>query len=420
MKTTRRGAIAALGFAAASITTRSPAASRAHVVIVGAGYGGTTVARHLLEIDPGIAVTVVERDRRFISCPKSNEFLAGLRSMESLTFGHDALKRAGARLIEDEAVAIDAPQRMVKLRSGASIGYDRLVLSPGIDFVWTAIDGFDAAAAETIPHAWEAGDQTILLRRRIEAMPDGGLFVMSIPADPYRCPPGPYERASLVAWYLKQHKPRSKILLLDGKDRFSKQPLFEEAWKALFSGIIEWVPASAAGRIRSVNPATMTVSTDFDDHKAAVANIIPPQQAGRIATDAGLTDQSGFCPVDPVSFESKLAPGIHLVGDAIVSGDMPKSAFSANAQGMACARALSALLRGDRADDTALINTCYSIAAPKYGFSIAGVYKPDAGRLALVKGSGGLSPVGADSFVHEREAVYGESWFRNLTTRLFA
>jgi hypothetical protein len=270
-----------------------------------------------------------------------------------------------------------------------------------------------------MPHAWNAGPQTELLRRQLEAMEDGGTVVISAPADPYRCPPGPYERASLIAHYLKAEKPNSKILILDAKDAFSKRPLFEEAWQTLYPGMIEWVPLSMSGKVVKVDPSSMTVSTDFATHKAAVANIIPPQRAGAIAQAAGVADETGWCPVKPETFESTLVPGIHVLGDASLAGAMPKSGFSANAQGKVVAAAIDAILLGKEPQSPKLINTCYSLAAPDYGFTVAGVYEAEGGELVSIEGSGGVSPTGAPASVRALEADYARNWYHTITHQIW-
>jgi len=308
--------------------------------------------------------------------------------------------------------------RTVRL-ADATLPYDRLVLSPGIDIRWDALAGYNEAASAKMPHAWKAGDQTTLLRSQLVAMEDGGLVIMSAPVNPFRCPPGPYERASLIAHYLKTSKPKSKLIVLDAKDQFSKQRLFQNAWKELYPDHIEWVSLSTGGKVTSVDPATNTLTTDFGKHTAKVANVIPPQKAGRIAEIAGVTNQTGWCPIDPVTFESSLVPGIHVVGDATIAGAMPKSAFSANAQGKVCAAAVAKLLTGAKPPAPKLINTCYSLVAPDYGISVAGVYVPANGMLAEVKGSGGVSPADAPHDVRVAEASYAEAWFRTITTEVF-
>jgi NADPH-dependent 2,4-dienoyl-CoA reductase/sulfur reductase-like enzyme len=319
-------------------------------------------------------------------------------------------------------MSIRPPARSVLVQSGSSsmdLPYDRLVLAPGIDLRWDGLPGYTEAAAERMPHAWKAGVQTALLRRQLEAMEDGGLVVISAPANPFRCPPGPYERASLIAHYLKTRKPKSKLLVLDAKDQFSKQRLFQAAWKELYPDHLEWVGLSQGGKVTAVDPAEMTLVTDFAKHKAAVANVIPPQQAGRIVEVAGVADRTGWCPVDPVTFESKLVPNIHLMGDAIVAGGMPKSAFSANAQAKVCAAAIVRLLAGQPPVEPRLINTCYSIVAPNYGITVTGVYRPVNGVLTEMPGSGGVSPGAAPRSFRAQEALFAEGWFNTITGEVF-
>jgi NADPH-dependent 2,4-dienoyl-CoA reductase/sulfur reductase-like enzyme len=269
-----------------------------------------------------------------------------------------------------------------------------------------------------MPHAWKAGGQTLHLRTQLDSMPDGGTVAMSVPANPFRCPPGPYERASLIAYFLKTKKPKSKLLVLDAKDAFSKQRLFQNAWKELYPNL-EWVSLSNGGKVTSVDVGAMTLVTDFGRHKADVANVIPPQKAGRIAEVAGVTDRSGWCPIDPVSFESKLQANIHVVGDATIAGAMPKSAFSANAQAKVCAAAVVKLLAGQKPDEPKLANTCYSLVAPDYGISIAGVYRPADGQLKDVEGAGGVSPINAPPAFRAQEAKFADGWFDTITTEVF-
>ena len=263
------------------------------------------------------------------------------------------------------------------------------------------------------------GRRPLLLRRQLEAMPDGGVVVMTVPANPYRCPPGPYERASLIAHYLKTTKPRSKLLVLDAKDRFSKQGLFEAAWAELYPGLIEWVPLSGGGNVVAVDAKTRTLVTEFGEHRADVANVIPPQRAAALADAAGVADASGWCPIDPVTFESRLLPLVHVIGDAAIAGAMPKSAFAANAQAKACAVAVTALLRGEAPAEPRLINTCYSLVAPDYGISIAGVYRPSGGLLTEVEGAGGVSPKDVPRAFRAEEAAYAEAWFETIGMEVF-
>jgi sulfide dehydrogenase [flavocytochrome c] flavoprotein subunit len=406
--------------AAASL---APAVARAQgagrVVVVGGGFAGVTAARTLKKLEPGLTVTLVEPNTVFTACPFSNDVIVGQRELKQQEFGYDKVVGAGVTLARTQASAVDAAAKTVALPDGTKLAYDRLILAPGVDLNWNALPGYTEEAAEKMPHAWKAGAQTSLLRRQLEAMEDGGLVVISAPANPYRCPPGPYERASLIAWYLKTKKPKSKLLLLDAKDVFSKQRLFQNAWAALYPGLIEWVSLSNGGKVTSVEPSTLTFVTDFARHKAAVANVIPPQKAGVIAVQAGVADRTGWCPVEPVSFESTLQPGIHVIGDAAIMGGMPKSAFAANAQAKVCAAAIVAKLAGRAAPEPRLINTCYSLVAPDYGISIAGVYKPDKGQLIDIPGAGGTSPLDADAAFRALEARYAESWFKTITAETF-
>jgi NADPH-dependent 2,4-dienoyl-CoA reductase/sulfur reductase-like enzyme len=391
----------------------------AKVAVIGGGFAGATCARTLKRLNPRLDVTLVEPNPVFTACPFSNEVIAGLRDLGAQQFTYDKFATDGVMVTRSLATGIDSQPRNISLENGSRLTYDRLVVAPGIDFRWDAIPGYDEAAAERLPHAWKAGAQTELLHRQLAAMDDGGLVVISAPANPYRCPPGPYERASLIAHFLKTNKPRAKLILLDAKDAFSKQKLFQQAWELLYPGLIEWVPLSAGGKIASVEPASLTVKTDFQSYKAAVVNVIPPQRAGRIAELAGVADKTGWCPVDPMTFQSTLQPNIHVIGDAAIAGAMPKSAFAANAQAKVCAAAIAALLAGEAPPQAKLINTCYSVAAPDYGFSVAGVYQPSNGQLVEVPGSGGTSPLGAPADARAAEARIANGWFRTITAEAF-
>jgi sulfide dehydrogenase [flavocytochrome c] flavoprotein chain len=389
------------------------------VVVVGGGFAGASCARALRQVDPRIDVTLIEANPTFTACPFSNGVIAGLRELNAQQFTYEHVAADGITLVRQLATAVDVPGKAITLLEGKRVPYDRLVLAPGIDIRWGALPGYEEPAAAQMPHAWKAGEQTLLLRRQLEAMDDGGLVVMSAPANPFRCPPGPYERASLIAHYLKTKKPKSKLLVLDGKDTFSKQRLFQAAWAELYPGLLEWVPLSKGGAVTSVDAATKTLVTDFGKHQAKVANVIPPQKAGRIAELAGVADRSGWCPIDPVTFESKLQPGIHVIGDAAIAGAMPKSAFAANSQAKTCAAAVAVMLGGGTPPSPKLINTCYSLVAPDYGISVAGVYIPTNGQLADVPGAGGVSPSDAPRAARAAEAVLAEAWFRTITAEVF-
>jgi len=417
---TRRNVVGAIAASAAPLVLPCPsgAQSAARIVVIGGGFGGASCARALRRLDPKLQLTLVEPNRTFTACPFSNEVIAGLREIGAQQFSYDLIAAEGITVIAEAAVRIDAKTRIVGLAGGQSLAYDRLVLAPGIDLKFDALSGYDEAAAEKMPHAWKAGEQTLLLRRQIEAMDDGGLIALAVPAAPSRCPPAPYERASPIAHYLKTRKPRCKILILDAKDSFPQQRLFENAWKELYSGMIERVSLSQGGRVTSVDPVTNTLVTDFGNYTAQVANVIPPQQAGRIAAIAGAVDNTGWCPIDPVTFASKLVPDIHVIGDACIGGGIPKSASAANAQAKACAAAIVKLIAGRQPEMPRLLGACYNMVAPGYAFSLSGVYQPKDGMFAETEG-GGTSPVDAPREVRMREAQDALSWYQRITVETF-
>lgn len=392
----------------------------ARVVVIGGGFGGATCAKYLRQADPTLEVTLITPQRQFITCPFSNAVLADLQQLSSLTYGYETLQnRYGVRVIQNEATALDPAARRVTLKEGKPLNYDRLVLAPGIELQWGALEGYDAAASEVFPHAWEAGPQTLLLHRQLQAMPDGGLVVIAAPENPFRCPPGPYERASLIAHYLKTHKPKAKLVILDAKDTFTKDKLFLEAWKRLYPELLEWTPLSQGGRVVRVDTQAGTVHTDFDEYKPAVANIIPPQRAAAIARAVGLDDGKGWCSVRASTFESTVHKNIHIIGDAAIANPMPKSAFAASNQAKVCAAAIVALLRGEAVPTPALMNTCYSLVAPHYGISIAAVYRVVDDAIATVPGSDGISPLDASDEIRALEAEYTRSWYANITADTF-
>ena len=416
----RRDAICG-GFAlAASLAVPSIARAQtsARVVVIGGGFSGAACARTLKRLDDKLQVTLVEPNKVFTACPFSNEVIAGLRDISDQQFGYEKIAAAGIDVVTQAAARVDPQAHRVTLGNGSTIVYDRLVLAPGIEVRFDALPGYDEAAAQKMPHAWQAGEQTLLLRRQIEAMEDGGVVAIAVPANPLRCPPAPYERASLIAHYLKQHKPRSKVLVLDAKDNFSQQRLFEEAWLELYEGMIERVSLSDGGRVTSVDPNTHTIVTEFGDHVAQVANVIPPQRAGSIAQIAGATDKTGWCPIDPMTFASKLLPDVHVIGDACLGGGIPKSAAAASAQGKACATAIVNGLAGKALEVPRLTGICYDTVAPGYAFSLAGLYQPKDDIFAEIEG-GSTSALNAPHEVRAREAVEAESWYRIITGETF-
>ena len=417
---TRRNVVRGIAATTASFVLPCPSSAQsvARIVVIGGGFGGASCARALKRIDPKFEVTLIEPNRIFTACPFSNEVIAGLRGLEAQQFTYDRIIAEGVTVIAQAAARIDPQRRVVGLADGASLAYDRLVLAPGIDLRFDALSGYDEAAAATMPHAWKAGEQTTLLRKQLEAMDDGGLVALAVPASPSRCPPAPYERASLIAHYLKTRKPRSKVIILDAKDAFPQQRLFENAWKELYPGMIERVSLSQGGRVTSVDPATNTIVTDFGNYTAQVANVIPPQQAGRIAGIAGAADNTGWCPIDPVTFASKLVPDIHVIGDACIAGGIPKSASAANAEAKACAAAVANLISGIQPAIPRLVGTCYNTVAPGYAFSLSGIYQPKDGMFAEIEG-GGTSPVDAPREVRMREADNAQSWYKAITVDAF-
>ncbi len=416
---TRRDVARGLAASAAlALPCPSFAQSAARVIVVGGGFGGASCARALRQADPKLQVTLIEPKTFYFACPFSNEVIAGLRDSEAQQFTYDRIAADAVTVVPQTAVKVDAQARTVGLADGTSLGYDRLVLSPGIGLRFDALPGYDEAAATRMPHAWIAGEQTLLLRRQLEAMDDGGTVILAVPAAPLRCPPAPYERASLIAHYLKAKKPRSKVLVLDAKDGFSQQRLFERAWQELYPGMIERVALSQGGRVTSVDPATNTIVTDFGNYIANVANVIPPQKAGRIAELSGAADQTGWCPIDPVTFESKLAPNIHVIGDACIAGAIPKSASAANAEAKACANAIATLLAGKPPGPPRLTGACYNTVAPDYAFSLSGIYAPKDGLFNEIEG-GGTSPVDAPREVRAREAETALTWFTTITADAF-
>jgi sulfide dehydrogenase [flavocytochrome c] flavoprotein subunit len=402
------------------------AQTAARVVIIGGGFGGASAARFARDRFPHLDVTLIEQSRTFTTCPYGNLVLAGRRNIESITFGYERLAARGVRVVHQRAEAVDPQAKQVRLADGARVPYDRLVVSPGIDLRWGAIERYDEAAAARMPHGWAPYLQPItVLAAQLHAMRQGGVFVMAIPDNPFRCPPGPYERISMVAEYLKRHNPRAKIIALDAKNGFSKQPLFQEAWEELYPGMIEWRGASNDGRVMAVNPAELECVTEFGERvKGDVVNVIPPQMAGKIARDAGLAAASGWCPIKPASFESAQVPDIWVLGDANIAAPMPKSGFAANTQAKHAIACIAASLAGRAPPPAVYFNTCYSHVGEDYGISIVGVFR-GAERLVEVEGSGGISPRNSAlprerrAEFRQQEALYADGWFDAITGEMY-
>jgi sulfide dehydrogenase [flavocytochrome c] flavoprotein subunit len=387
------------------------------VVVIGGGYGGTIAAKYIRMLDKSIEVVMIERNDHFVSCPFSNLYIGGiLKDLNPLTIKYDKLAaNHGVKVVQAEVTGIDPAGKVVTTSKG-TVSYDRLVVSPGIDFRLEEMKGYDAAAMEVMPHAWKAGPQTVLLRKQLEAMKDGGTMVMTVPLAPYRCPPGPYERASMVAHYLKKNKPKSKLVVLDANpDITSKGGLFKKGWKDNYEGIIDYRPAK---KVTEVEPSKLTVLVEgLEDVKGDVVNVIPPQRAGQIAVAAGLVgDDKNWCPVNQTTFESTKQAGIHVIGDACIAGPMPKSGYSANSEAKVCAMNIVALMNGKETTDLSGINTCYSYITDKDAVSVAAVYAVKEGKIIAVPNSGGVSP--ADYSAAKLEAIYAESWLKNILTEM--
>jgi NADPH-dependent 2,4-dienoyl-CoA reductase/sulfur reductase-like enzyme len=407
----KAGAAGLVLFGTGCATAGGGSSPKRTVVVVGGGYGGATAARYVRRLDPSIEVVLIEPNGAFVSCPMSNLVLGGFQAMADITKPYDGLSRSGVRLVRDTATAIDVEGRKVRLSRGDEVAFDRAIVSPGVDFLWAALPAMGSADAQgAILHAWKAGPQTVALRAQLEAMPDGGVYVLSVPEMPYRCPPGPYERACQVAAYFKAAKPRSKVILLDANgDIVSKGALFRKAWADLYPGMIEYRPNSKAV---DVDVRGKVVKLEFEDVKGDVLNVLPPMKAGGIAAPF-VTANGRWCEVDWTTYESKVARGVHLLGDALqVAPGMPKSGSMANSQAKVCAAAVVALLGGEAPNPSpTVLNTCYSMVSEALAIHVASVHKYDeaAHTMKTVPGSGGVSAA-----MSEAEAVYARNWARNI------
>lgn len=394
-------------------TRGGPSKSAGRVVVIGGGFAGATTAKYIRMWSPDIAVTLLEPNRQFVSCPLSNRVIGGTWQLSDITSGYDGLLRHGVEIVHQSAVEIDPVRQVVTLADRRRLEYDRLVVAPGVELIYDEIAGMrDATTQQIIPHAWKAGPQTALLRRQLEAMPDGGVYAITVPRSPYRCPPGPYERACQVAHYFKHHKPRSKVLVLDAnEDIQSKKALFRKAWAERYAGIIDYRPNNA---LVDVDVAKRTAILDFEDVKADVLNVVPPQRAGLIAVETGLvTANARWCEVDFLSYESVAVPNVHVLGDSVMAAPrMPKSGHMANQHGKVCAAAVIELLHGRAPEPSPLItNTCYSFVSDKHVIHVASVHKYEASQrtMVTVPGAGGVSDAAS-----EAEGLFAESWGRNI------
>ena len=411
-----------LGTTAATATAlAAPAvvgASRPKVVVIGGGAGGATAARYIAkDSDGAIDVTLVEPTRTYYTCFFSNLAIGGFRTYDSIGHSYGMLaSKYGVNVVHDWAVGVDRDAKTVSLAGGENLAYDRLVVSPGIDFVEGSVEGWSVSAQNAMPHAYKAGSQTQLLKAQIEAMPQGGTYVMVAPPNPFRCPPGPYERISMVAHVLKQKTPTAKIMIFDPKPKFSKMALFEEGWETHYPGMIEWIGGDF-GVVERVDPDAMSVIVDGEETSADVCNVIPAMKAGRIASVAGLTNDKGWCPIVPATMQSRLDANIHVLGDATQNGDMPKSGFSANSQAKVAAMAIRGALLDSRVFPAKFANTCWSLIASDDGVKVGAAYEATDEKIA--KTSGFISKTGETAAL--RKQTYEESlgWYAGMTADMF-
>jgi sulfide dehydrogenase [flavocytochrome c] flavoprotein subunit len=404
--------------ACTSLTSVSLPKDKKRVVVVGGGFGGATAAKYMKKFSPETEVILIEQNKEYYTCPFSNTVIAGINEIDFIKHDYKTLeKKYGVKVIHEKVKKVDGATNSVILENGETIPYHRAIVSPGIDFKYEK--GYEKGSEAYAPHAYKAGAQTSLLREQLHGMKDGGTYVMVAPENPFRCPPGPYERISLVAHYLKNHKPNSKIIILDQKKKFSKQGLFQEGWEKLYGDMIDWRSVEFGGKVLKVDAKNKVITTDEEDIKVDVLNYIPNQKAGKLAFDSGLV-KGDWCPVNTKTFESKLVKNIHVIGDASIATKMPKSGFSANSQAKIAALQIARLLKEKSiVNPPKLANTCYSLVAPNYGISVAAVYEAHEDGIIAVKGAGGLSPMNADESYRMQEAEFAVGWYKNQMADIF-
>lgn len=421
---TRRSFTAYAGASLAAVSAplfapRAYGQAKPKLVVIGGGPGGGTVARHVNKDAAGaIDLTLIEPQTNFTTCFFSNLYVGGFRSFESITHSYDRVRKEGVNVVHAMAAAIDRDKKRVVIAGAQPISYDRLVVAPGIDLQWESVPGYSEAVAQIMPHAWKPGAQTQLLVKKLNALDDGDQIVMIAPPNPYRCPPGPYERVSMFAHVLKKKGfKKSKIVILDTKPGFSKQPLFMEGWDKHYPGMIEWQDPKMHGGIKGVDPKANLVKTDLAEYKAALVNVIPAQMAGSIARDAGLADQSGFCPIDPASMKSKIDANIFVIGDACNAGDMPKSAFSANSQAKVAAMTIRGELVNARTFPARYTNTCWSLIETDDDVKIGGTYEPGDGKIKQV--STFVSQKGESPDIRKQNYEESIGWYDGIVSDIF-
>lgn len=422
MTNIKRRHFMALSGAVAS-TLAMPAISygqaKPRVVVIGGGAGGATAARYIAKDSKGaIDVTLIEASKQYYTCFFSNLYLGGFRDYASIGHGYDGLaNNHGVNVVNEWASSVDASAKVVKLASGATVPYDKLILSPGIDMKYDSIPGYSVEAQDTMPHGWKSGTQVQLIKSQVENMKEGGTFIMVPPPNPYRCPPGPYERVSMIAHILKEKNPTAKIIVLDTKPKFSKQGLFLEGWEENYTGMVEWIGSDVHGGITNVNPDTLEIETDFDTFKADAASVIPGQKAGAIAHMAGVTD-GDWAPIIPSNMASKADPNIHVLGDASVASAMPKSGFSANSQAKVAANAIRGELTGSKVFEPRFRNTCWSLISTDNGVKVGANYKAGVEKIEVVDKF--ISQTGEDAAVRKTTYEESEGWYSGITADMFS
>jgi sulfide dehydrogenase [flavocytochrome c] flavoprotein chain len=393
---------------------RAAGKRQARVVIIGGGFAGASCALSLRHLNADIEVTVIDPQERYVTCPMSNSAIAGMRDLDSITVSRGGLARAGVNYVRGRVSAVDTQRQRARLEGGGELAYDRLVMAPGIRFLWGKPEGYEEASALRMPHAWQAGAQTQILAAQLRAIPNGGVMAISVPAGPMRCPPGPFERASLIASYLKPRKPRCKILIFDANNHFPKQDEFSEAWRTLYPGMIEWISVVDDGAVVRVEPSRMMLYTAAEEHRVDVANIIPPQAPGLLAVQAGLASDHGWCPVNPLTFESSLVSKIYVIGDSCIAGPMPKSASAAHGQAKQCALAIVAALNGRESSSAVLESVCYSLLSVDTALSIRGRFRStDEGILQLPE------VLDSDAESSAKEAQNAQAWYTGIVADSF-
>ena len=420
MSLTRRGFIGNSAAAAALLSAPSLHAgshAKPRVVVVGGGAVGATAARYIAKDSKGaVDVTLVEPTRTYYTCFFSNLYLGGVKEFDDIGHTYGKLAASGINVVHDWAIGVDRDKKMVSLAGGSALPYDKLILSPGIDFVEGAVEGWDLSSQNAMPHAYKAGSQSELLKAQIMAMPQGGTYAMVAPPNPYRCPPGPYERVSMVAHYLSQHNPTAKIIVADPKPKFSKMALFQEGWNAHYAGMIDWIGSEFGGENVAVDPSAMTISIDGESINVDACNVIPAMKAGRIAALAGVTD-GNWAPVNAADMSTKADADVYVLGDASQQGDMPKSGFSANSQAKVCANAVRGALTGSKIFPAKFANTCWSLINADDGVKVGATYKATDEKIAKVDGF--ISKTGETADIRKQTYLESEDWYTGITSDMF-